>query len=157
MLQNKSRIGMPCRAVDGEDLRQQLNDCYTDLPHFPHRWTSASDCDGRPLNDGSNCRSKADQDNNNAMALLLEDNVTLVQMQPVYRCGYGAPLLARWGNATDGGPQAFPNLTSILGDGTYGAQHSRCRHRQSSCHWHPLPSSKIETPTRNERGVQHQI
>ena len=56
------------------------------------------------------------------MALLLADNVSLVQMQPVYRCGfYPAPLLARWGNATDGGPQRFPNVTSIFGDGTYGA------------------------------------
>lgn len=53
--------------------------------------------------------------NNNAMALLMPDNETLVQMQPVYRCGFGAPLLARWGNATDGCPQRFPNVTSIFG------------------------------------------
>ena len=56
------------------------------------------------------------------MALLLPDNETLVQMQPVYRCGFWpSPLLARWGNATDGGPQQFPNTTSIFGDGTLGA------------------------------------
>ena len=43
-------------------------------------------------------------------------------MQPAYRCGYyPSPLLARWGNTTDGGPQRFANTTSILGDGTGGA------------------------------------
>jgi hypothetical protein len=56
------------------------------------------------------------------MALLLPDNVSLVQMQPVYRCGsYPSPLLARWGNVTDGGPQRFSNVTSIFGDGIGGA------------------------------------
>merc|ERR1711871_676966 len=43
-------------------------------------------------------------------------------MQPVYRCGfYPTPLLARWGNMTDGGPRRFNNLTSILGEGAGGA------------------------------------
>lgn len=88
---------------------------------LPYDWTSASDCDGPADNSSSNCRSKADQMNNNAMALLLPDNVTLVQMQPAYRCGFGTPLLARWGNSTDGCPQQFPNVTSVLGDGTLGA------------------------------------
>jgi hypothetical protein len=55
------------------------------------------------------------------MALLMQDNRTVLQMQPAYRCGFGSPLLARWGNSTDGGPQRFPNVTSIFGDGTYGA------------------------------------
>jgi hypothetical protein len=55
------------------------------------------------------------------MALLLPDNETIVQMQPAYRCGFGTPLYARWGNATDGAPQRFPNTTSILEDGTFGA------------------------------------
>ena len=86
---------------------------------FPRDWTSASDCD--PSN-ASHCRSSANQDNNNAMALLMPDNVTLVQMQPAYRCeGFPSPLLARWGNLTDGGPQRFANTTSIFGDGTGGA------------------------------------
>ena len=55
------------------------------------------------------------------MGVLLPDNVTLVQMQPVYRCAFGAPILARFGNATDGCPQQFPNVTSILGDGALGS------------------------------------
>ena len=42
-------------------------------------------------------------------------------MQPVYRCEEGGPFLARWGNDTDGCPQNFPNVTSILGDGALGA------------------------------------
>ena len=67
------------------------------------------------------CGSPADQKGNNAMALLLADNTTLVQMQPAYRCGhYPAPLLA-WGNATDGEPQRFDNVTSILAEDAYGA------------------------------------
>ena len=49
------------------------------------------------------------------------DNETLVQMQPVYRCVQGGPLLAKFGNATDGCPQQFPNVTSIKGDGRLGS------------------------------------
>ena len=80
---------------------------------LPVNWTTASD----------GGRSKANQANNNPMGVLLVDNETLVQMQPAYRCGTGAaaPLLARWGNATDGCPQQFPNTTSIFGDGALGA------------------------------------
>lgn len=78
---------------------------------FPHDWTSASD----------GGRSTPWQSNNNAMAILLPDNVTLVQTQPAYRCEPGGPLLGRWGNITDGCPQRFPNVTSILGDGALGA------------------------------------
>ena len=55
------------------------------------------------------------------MGLLLPDNETIVQMQPVYRCSPGSPLLARCGNSTDGCPQQFPNVTSIFGDGTLGS------------------------------------
>lgn len=55
------------------------------------------------------------------MGLLLPDNRTLVQMQPVYRCSPGAPLLAKFGNSTDGCPQQFPNVTDILGDGALGS------------------------------------
>lgn len=47
--------------------------------------------------------------------------LTLLQLQPVYRCAPGSPLLARFGNDTDGCPQNFPNVTSILGDGALGA------------------------------------
>jgi hypothetical protein len=46
---------------------------------------------------------------------------SLVQMQPAYRCASGSPLLARFGNATDGCPQQFPNVTSIFGDGALGS------------------------------------
>jgi hypothetical protein len=84
---------------------------------LPKEWTSASDCVGRPSSSGSNCRSKGNQPNNNAMGVLLEDNETIVQMQPAYRCGWGSPLLAKFGNSSDGCPQQFPNITSIFGDG----------------------------------------
>ena len=70
------------------------------------------------------CLSKPGQPNNNAMGVLLEDGETVVQMQPAYRCGVGAPLLARFGNGSaDGCPQQFPNVTSIFGDGAL----VRCR------------------------------
>lgn len=88
--------------------------------HFPHDWTSASDCRGHP-SEPNKCLSPPGQPNNNAMGLLMPDNVTIVQMQPVYRCAQGAPLLARFGNSTDGCPQQFPNVTSIFGDGTLGS------------------------------------
>jgi len=66
------------------------------------------------------------------MALLLDDNATLVQMQPAYRCSpHPAPLLARWGNLTDGAPQRFDNVTSIFGDGA-----SQLRHQY---YLNPLP------------------
>ena len=41
--------------------------------------------------------------------------------KPAYRCSAGGPLLARFGNRTDGCPQQFPNTTSILGDGALGS------------------------------------
>ena len=128
-IQNLSRSGQPCsdvgNVVDGQVTLGCpgpgcVDGCVAHI-RLPARWTSASDCDGPPLSDGSNCRSKGDQANNNAMAVLLPDNETIVQMQPAYRCGYGSPLLARWGASTDGGPQNFPNETSIFGGGTFGA------------------------------------
>ena len=82
---------------------------------LPRAFTTASDCAA------GHCKSPANQPNNNAMGVLLADNVTLVQMQPAYRCGPGAPLFARFGNRTDGCPQRFPNVTSILGDGALGS------------------------------------
>ena len=79
---------------------------------FPAAWTSASD----------GGRSAGNQPNNNAMGVLLLDNETIVQMQPAYRCApHPAPLLARFGNNTDGCPQRFPNVTSIFGDGALGS------------------------------------
>lgn len=93
-----------------------LDGCVARI-RLPVNWTSASDCDSP-----SSCRSAGNQSNNNAMALLLDDNATLVQMQPAYRCSpHPAPLLARWGNLTDGAPQRFDNVTSIFGDGIGGA------------------------------------
>ena len=114
--QKHPHSGKPCGSAAG------LTDgCITQI-RLPKDWTSATDCDGPASASGGNCRSPGDQKNNNAMALLLPDNETLVQMQPAYRCGfYPKPLLARWGNATDGGPTRFPNVTSIFGAGTYGA------------------------------------
>ena len=84
---------------------------------FPHDWTSASG--GPAVN--NRFYSKPGQMNNNAMAVLLPDNKTWVQMQPAYRCTAGSPLLARFGNVTDGCPQQFPNVTSALGDGMLGS------------------------------------
>ena len=119
-IQKHKRTGVPCSAID-DTLSNHLDGCVSRI-RLPRNWTSASDCDGPALPDASNCRSSGNQSNNNAMAVLLEDNVTLVQMQPVYRCGYyPAPLLARYGNVTDGGPQRFANVTSILGNGVGGA------------------------------------
>lgn len=112
-VQAHANSGKPCSSAT-----RMLDGCFADI-RLPREWTSASDCDA---NNASHCRSAANQDNNNAMAVLLPDNVTLVQMQPAYRCtAYPSPLLARWGNITDGGPQRFVNTTSIFGDGTGGA------------------------------------
>ena len=68
-----------------------------------------------------NCQSAADQMNNNPMGILLEDQETIVQMQPAYRCDPNGVFLARFGNDTDGCPQRFPNITSIFSDGNLGA------------------------------------
>ena len=44
-------------------------------------------------------------------------------MQPFYRCSNTAasPILARWGNRTDGCPQQYPNVTSTFSDGALGS------------------------------------
>ena len=94
----------------GDDHCKQHGKEVAKIP-FPFNWTSASD----------GGRSVAGQPNNNAMGALLLDNRTIVQMQPAYRCAPGAPLLARFGNVTDGCPQQFPNVTDILGDGALGS------------------------------------
>jgi hypothetical protein len=114
-VQNRPRTGSACSSND----TQKMDGCVAKI-RLPYRWISATDCDGPPKSDASNCRKKGDH-GNNAMAVLLPDNVTLVQMQPAFRCGFGSPLFARWGNSTDGGPQTFPNETNIMGMGTYGA------------------------------------
>lgn len=56
--------------------------------------------------------------NNNAAALLLPDNETLVQMQPLYRGTPGSPILARY---QEGCPVPFPWTTNITGPGPWGA------------------------------------
>ena len=84
---------------------------------LPVNFTTASDCD----ENNEHCRSAADQMNNNPMGILLEDQETIVQMQPAYRCDLNGPFLARFGNNTDGCPQNFPNITSIFSEGIYGA------------------------------------
>lgn len=58
------------------------------------------------------------QEQNNAMGLLLPDNVTLIQAQPFYRCAEGGPVLAQY---QSGCPVPFPWVTSILDDGAWGA------------------------------------
>ena len=92
-----------CTVQKGAVVRAQIP--------LPYAWTTASD-DGK---------SKPGQPNNNAMGVLLEDNRTIVQMQPVYRCAPGSPLLARWGNLTDGCPQRFDNVTDVFGEGITGS------------------------------------
>lgn len=56
--------------------------------------------------------------NNNGAGLLLPDNRTLVQMQPLYIPKAGGPLTA-WYHT--GAPQPFPWHADILGDGALGA------------------------------------
>lgn len=56
--------------------------------------------------------------NNNGAGVLLPDNVTLVQMQPLYVPNAGGPIIA-WYHT--GAPQPFPWQISILGDGALGA------------------------------------
>ncbi len=48
----------------------------------------------------------------------MPDNITLVQMQPLYRMAAGTPILALW---ETGGPDPFPWAISILGGGALGA------------------------------------
>lgn len=72
-----------------DDHCQVTGQVVSQIP-LPVNFTTASDGTG------------PGQPNNNAMGILLPDNETLVQMQPVYRCSAGGPLLARFGNDTDG-------------------------------------------------------
>lgn len=55
---------------------------------------------------------------NNAMALLLPNNCTLIQMQPAFRLDASSPLLALY---HEGGPVPFPWNISITGEGATGA------------------------------------
>ena len=56
--------------------------------------------------------------NNNGAGVLLPDNRTLVQMQPLYIPKAGGPIIA-WYHT--GAPQPFPWTVDILGDGNLGA------------------------------------
>ena len=56
--------------------------------------------------------------NNNGAGVLLPDNRTLVQMQPLYVPEAGKPIIAWWHT---GAPQPFPWTMDILGDGNLGA------------------------------------
>lgn len=61
------------------------------------------------------------EDNNNAFALLLPDNATLLQSQPLYRAAPGRPIMAQWPPTTPyAGFLAGWNI-SILGEGAAGA------------------------------------
>lgn len=66
-----------------------------------------------PLNFTTDCEA-----NNNGAGVLLPDNETLIQMQPLYRATAGGPIVA-WYHT--GAPQPFPWNISILGDGNLGA------------------------------------
>ena len=57
-------------------------------------------------------------DNNNSGAILLPDNRTLVQLQPLYRPTAGGPIIA-WYHT--GAPQPFPWAVDVLGDGALGS------------------------------------
>ena len=56
--------------------------------------------------------------NNNGAGILLPDNRTLIQMQPLYIPKAGGPIIA-WYHT--GAPQPFPWEVDILGDGALGA------------------------------------
>ena len=56
--------------------------------------------------------------NNNGAGVLMPDNITLIQMQPLYVAQAGGPIRA-WYHT--GAPQPFPWEISILGDGALGA------------------------------------
>jgi hypothetical protein len=56
--------------------------------------------------------------NNNGAGVLLPDDRTLVQMQPLYVPKAGGPIIAWWHT---GAPQPFPWHVDILGDGNLGA------------------------------------
>ena len=66
---------------------------------------------------------------NNGVAFLLPDNISVLQLQPVYRCGAAAPLFASRdifcghdGACPPGAqPHLYPRCTSILGGGALGA------------------------------------
>ena len=58
------------------------------------------------------CETIQRLNSNNAAALLMPDNDTLVQFQPLVRCQPGGPLLSL---------SPYPQNFSILGDGTWGA------------------------------------
>ena len=61
------------------------------------------------------------EDNNNAFALLLADNVTLLQSQPLYRAAPGRPIMAQYPPTSPyTGFLAGWNI-SILGEGAAGA------------------------------------
>lgn len=59
--------------------------------------------------------------NNNAAALLLGDNVTLLQFQPLYRGYPGAPLMAQWPPSSPYPLFMAGFNQSILGNGSFGA------------------------------------
>ena len=58
---------------------------------------------------------------NNAAAVLLPDNVTLVQFQPLVRCSAGSPVFGLDLGFRDYNMPTAPANLSILGDGAWGA------------------------------------
>ena len=128
-IQRRARSGMPC--IGGSTDSVQLDGCVARI-RLPRNWTSASDCDGPASPSGDNCRSAADQSNNNAMAVLLEDGETLVQMQPAYRYDHYPAPLARWGNTTDG-------QSGLITSHPFSAMARSVRTGATACRWqYPL-------------------
>lgn len=82
--------------------------------------------------------------NNNAAALLLGDNVTLLQFQPLYRGFPGSPLMAQWPPTSPYDFNAGFNQ-SILGNGTWGAHVSGCfaRALASECVFGPVRATRV--------------
>ena len=62
------------------------------------------------------------EDNNNAFALLLGDNETLLQSQPLYRAAPGAPIMAQWppSHPEYAGFMAGWNMSILSADGAAG-------------------------------------
>ena len=115
------RTGKTCRRANYMSFSKESDTCAwsadcdmrnLDCNHPGCNWTTQVLREVREP-DWFSCLSKPGQPNNNAMGLLLPDNRTLVQMQPVYRCSAGGSLLAVRGGGPRGkeaGPQPSHRL-----------------------------------------------
>ena len=115
-------LGPPNGIHNDQDwlIKTTSNDPYVnwidDSGNFPGLCTANGPVHAQipfPTNFSTDCVA-----NNNGAGVLLPDNVTLVQMQPLYVPKPGGPIIAWWHT---GAPQPFPWNVSILGDGALGA------------------------------------